>query len=260
MAVDSLVSYEREGPVAVLGLDDGKANVLTPRMLAALNAALDRAEAERAIVLILGRPGVFSGGFDLKLLRSGRFAALRMLRTGFRLSARLLAFPYPVVVGCTGHAIAMGSFLALSADYRIGAAGDFKIQANEVVIGLTMPRAAVAICRQRLAPAHFVRAMVHAEAFDPEGAAAAGFLDRVVAPEDVRAEALRYAQSLTELDLTAHARTKLRIRARVLRDIRRGLAADLRELTLLGLRRMVRARLGRKTERAGRGGADSSSG
>ncbi|HUN31199.1 MAG TPA: enoyl-CoA hydratase-related protein [Trebonia sp.] len=95
------------------------------------------------MVLIEGRDGVFSAGFDLPVLRNGGPDALTMLRSGFELAARLLEFPQPVVIACTGHAVAMGVFLLLCGDYRVGATGPFKITANEVAIGLTMPRAAV---------------------------------------------------------------------------------------------------------------------
>ncbi len=150
-----LLSYELNDSIATITLDDGRVNVLSPRMLSDINGALDRAEADDAIVVLAGRPGVFSAGFDLKILRAGGDEALAMLRAGFELAARVLSFPKPVVVACSGHAIAMGVFLLLSGDYRVGAAGPYKITANEVAIGLTMPRTAVEICRQRLALAHF---------------------------------------------------------------------------------------------------------
>lgn len=95
-----------------------------------------------------------------------------------------MPFPQPVVVACSGHAIAMGAFLLLSADHRVGVTGSsHKITANEVAIGLTMPRAAVEICRQRLAPAHFQRALNLAEPYTPDSAVEAGFLDSAV-PDD----------------------------------------------------------------------------
>jgi len=153
--VTDLLSYELNDSIATITLDDGRVNVLSPRMLSDINGALDRAEADDAIVVLAGRPGVFSAGFDLKILRAGGDEALAMLRAGFELAARVLSFPKPVVVACSGHAIAMGVFLLLSGDYRVGAAGPYKITANEVAIGLTMPRTAVEICRQRLALAHF---------------------------------------------------------------------------------------------------------
>ena len=97
-----------------------------------------------------------------------------MLRAGFELAERMLSFPMPVVIACTGHAVAMGVFLVLSGDYRIGVAGRYKITANEVAIGLTLPRAAIEICRQRLTPAHFSRATVLAEVFPPSGRGRSG--------------------------------------------------------------------------------------
>ena len=149
-------------------MDDGKVNALSLAMLTELGAALDRAAADRAVVVLTGREGVLSAGFDLPVLRAGGTAAARLLHAGFELAQRLLAFPTPVLVACPGHAVAMGVFLVLSGDYRIGASGPYKLTANEVAIGMTMPLAAVEICRQRLTPACFNRAVVLAEVFKPE--------------------------------------------------------------------------------------------
>ena len=133
----SLVRYDFDGSVARITMDDGKVNVLSQEMLAELNEALGRAEADAAIVALAGRAGVFSAGFDLKVLRAGGPNARTMLRAGFELAERMLSFPMPVVIACTGHAVAMGVFLVLSGDYRIGVTGRYKITANEVAIGLT---------------------------------------------------------------------------------------------------------------------------
>src|SRR6266567_6223635 len=115
--VGTIVSYRLEGSVATITMDDGKVNCLSMRMLTELNAALDRAMADRAVVVLTGRPGVFSAGLDLPVLRAGGAAAFAMLRAGFELAARILSFPAPVLVACTGHAVAMGAFLLLSGDY-----------------------------------------------------------------------------------------------------------------------------------------------
>jgi enoyl-CoA hydratase len=224
--VTDLLSYELNDSIATITLDDGKVNVLSPRMLSDVNGALDRAEADDAIVVLAGRPGVFSAGFDLKILRAGGDEALAMLRAGFELAARVLSFPKPVVVACSGHAIAMGVFLLLSGDYRVGAGGPYRITANEVAIGLTMPRTAVEICRQRLAPAHFNRATVIAEVYDPDTAVAAGFLDRVVGAAELASTARDVAGRLRTLDMDAHAATKLRARNKALAAIRTAIDLD----------------------------------
>jgi enoyl-CoA hydratase len=222
-----LVTYSLDGPVATLVMDDGKVNALSVRMFAELEAAFDRATAEQASVIVLaGREGVFSAGFDLRTLQGGGPDAAKMLIAGFELAERMLAFPRPIVVACTGHAFAMAVFLVLSADYRIGADGPFKISANEVAIGLTLPRSAIEISRQRLTPAHFNRALNNAEVYTPADSVAAGFLDRVVPAGNVREAAREMALNLSKLSLPAHAATKERTRKAALQALRAAIAAD----------------------------------
>jgi enoyl-CoA hydratase len=222
----ALVTYRLRDSVATITMDDGKVNVLSLAMLTELGAALDRAAADRAVVVLTGREGVFSAGFDLPVLRAGGTETADLLHAGFDLAARLLAFPTPVLVACPGHAVAMGVFLVLSGDYRIGASGPYKITANEVAIGITMPHAAVEICRQRLTPACFNRAVVIAEVFPPEDAVAAGFLDRVVPAAELAEAAAGAAAELARLDLDAHTATKLRARRLAGTALREAIDAD----------------------------------
>ena len=142
------VRYELKDRIATIRIDDGKRNALSPAVLREIYAALDRAESDKATVIITGREDVFSAGFDLKVMKRGGTEALRMLKLGYALTARVLAYPYPVVVACNGHVLAMGVFLLLSADYTIGTRGDFKVSANEVAIGLTLPRVAGAMLQR----------------------------------------------------------------------------------------------------------------
>jgi enoyl-CoA hydratase len=223
----TVLDYSLADRVATITMDDGKANALSPAMLSALGEAFDRAETDDVVgVVLAGRPGRFSGGFDLGVLGAGGPDAQGMLRSGFELAERLLGFPRPVVVACTGHAVAMGSFLVCTGDYRVGAAGEFKIQANEVAIGLTMPYSALAILRYRLTPAAFDRAVGLAERFTPETAVAVGWLDEIVEPAAVVSTAQAVAASFTALDPSAHAGSKLRARAVVLADVRRGIESE----------------------------------
>lgn len=221
-----LISYRLENSIATITMDDGKANVLSPQMLAELSMALDRASADRAVVVLTGRPGVFCAGFDLTVLRAGGSAVPAMVRGGFELAVRMLSFPAPVLIACTGHAVAMGAFLLLSGDYRVGAAGPYKITANEVAIGLTLPRAAIEICRQRLTPAHLSRALLLAEVFSPDDGIAAGFLDAVTPAGELQAVARSTAARLATLDMGAHAASKLRARDHTLAAIRAAIETD----------------------------------
>jgi enoyl-CoA hydratase len=185
-----------------------------------VHAAFDRAEADDAVVVLAGREGRFSAGFHLPTLRAGGPDADRMLRSAFDLAVRMLTFPRPVVVACTGHAYAMGSFLLPAADHRIGAAGPFTITANEVLIGIVMPRSAIELCRYRIPASHLHRVLTMAEAFTPEGAVEAGFLDEVVPPEAVLTAAQEVARRTLEFDPKAYAATKARLQEEMLPRLR----------------------------------------
>jgi enoyl-CoA hydratase len=224
--MSTLVTYRNEESIATVTMDDGKRNVLSPQMFAELNEAFDRALADDVPVVLTGRPETFSAGFDLKILTAGGPEATAMLIAGFKLSERLLGFPTPVVVACNGNAIAMGAFLVLSADYRIGTAGPYRLVANEVAIGLTMPAFGIEICRQRLAPAHFNRAVINSESYGPDEAVVAGWLDRVVPAPELADAAHAKVVELAKLNPAAHAATKLRARAATLEAIHHAIESD----------------------------------
>jgi enoyl-CoA hydratase len=160
-----------------------------------------------------------------------------MLRAGYRLTARVMAYPYPVIVACNGHVMAMGVFLMLSADYVVGSRGDFKISANEVAIGMTMPRVAAAVLRHRLIPAAFQRAVTLSEFFDVDSALRAGFFDEVVDSAELIPRAEVCAGEFKKLDPQAHTVSKRRIRASLIRKIRLSIPLDLLDAALQGLRR-----------------------
>lgn len=224
----SSISFGLAGPVAVIDIDDGKANALGFELLDALDAALDRAEAEAEAVAVVGRPGKFSAGFDLSVMTSGPDQARGLLGRGAELGMRLYEFPQPVVLGVTGHALAMGGILLCCADIRIGADGPFKLGLNEVAIGMPVPAFAVELCRDRLSKRSFTRAIQLARIHDPAEALEAGFLDEVVGPDRVRDRAVEVA---TELAGTLHRgpfrATRRTIRAELAGRLRTSLAADL---------------------------------
>ena len=222
-----LVRFALIGDVARLHFDDGKANVVSSASLAALNAALDRAEKEAGAVALLGRAGRFCAGFDLNTIQESPEAARRLVAGGAQLAARLAGSPLPIVIGCGGHALAMGALLLLGADVRIGAEGDFKLGLNEVAIRMTLPAFAVELANERLSRRHLLRATTLAEVYAPVAACDAGYLDRVVPAERLEAEALAEAGRLAELPRRAFAETKRALRGAMVERIRAGLEQDL---------------------------------
>jgi enoyl-CoA hydratase len=230
----SPASYSIDGPIATITIDDGKVNALSIATLEAVHEALDRADDDGAVVLLTGRPGCFSAGFDLAGFTAQPSEVVRMLTLGATLAERLLARPRPTVVACNGHAVAAGSFMLLAADVRIGADGPYQIGLNEVRIGITMPWFAIELARQRLHPAHYDRAVVCSAMYEPRAALAAGFLDVVVTPEQLDHAGDEAARTLAELSPAAHAATKQRARAAALAAIRHAIETELTVESLSG--------------------------
>ena len=227
------VKYRVEDGVGVITMDDGKANAMSLEMLSGLEAALAQAVQDDVVLVLEGRPGMFSAGFHMPTLTAKGPEAAAMLVGGFEFAEKLLNYPKPVVTACAGHAIAMGCFLLLGGDHRVGAAGSFKIVANEVAIGLVMPRTAIEICRLRLTPPAFQRSMLISALFTPETAVAAGHFHELVPPEAVGAIALATAKQLTQLNMAAFRGTKERVNGPALLALRAAVQADSTEFRAL---------------------------
>lgn len=206
------VDLKIDANIATITINNGKVNAISPEVIDHINDALDKAEAAECVVVLTGQAGMFSGGYDLKVMKESMASAMKLVEKGSTLSRRLLAFPYPVIAACSGHAVAKGAFLLLSADYRLGVQGDFKLGLNEVAIGMSMHHAGLEIAKGRLAPVFFNRSVMLAEMVSPEDAVTAGFLDKIV-PADAFEQTLSYiANAATQLDMRAHHSTKLKAR------------------------------------------------
>lgn len=224
------LAYVLEGKVAVVRLDDGKANALSHALITDIEGALDRAAEEARAVLLVGRPGKFSAGFELSTMTESAESARALVTAGARMLTRLYVHPQPVFAACTGHALAAGALILLAADRRIGVEGTFKIGLNEVAIGLRLPVFAIELARDRLSKRHFPAATMTARIYDPHGARDAGFLDDVVAEADLFDRALAEAAAAAELSSGALAVTKELSRRAVADHILATLDADMADL------------------------------
>jgi len=222
------LAIESSGDVSILRLDDGKANALSPAVLRALADGFRQAGDAGQAVLLTGRPGRFSAGFDLGVMREGGPGAAReMVTAGALLALQIARHPAPVVIASTGHALAMGAVLLMTSDLRIGATGAFKIGFNEVAIGMTTPVFLMELARERISKRHFMRSVVLAEIHDPISAVDAGFLDRTTSPEALHDEALAAATALAKLPRAAFVRTRQLARSETLERIESTLQADM---------------------------------
>ena len=222
--------------VAVVTADDGKVNAISGPMSRAFTRALDRVEADERVraVVLTGRPGQFSAGFDLDTLIVGGRARDELVRDGWGLILRLFTLPLPVVAACTGNAVAAGAALLLTADARLGADGDFKIGFNEAAIGLPLPGVVLMLAAERLSEDAYEEATHGARMYRPREALTAGFLDRVVPAAELVDAAIDEADALSSLPAGTFRRDKEARVGLIAERMRQQLPDDLRLIERIG--------------------------
>lgn len=228
------VTYRLEGTTAVIQMDDGKANALSVAMIDGVLAALTRAEGEAKAIVLTGRAERFCAGFDLRVMMSGPDAAKQLLSHGSEMLLRLYETPLPLVIACTGHALAGGALVVLTGDTRIGTTGAYRIGLNEVSIGMPVPVLAMELARDRLVKTELPRATLLAQVYDPEQAVRAGYLDEAVPAAETEARALAEAARLGAFARGAYHATKVRLRSATIAHIRATLEDDMRSLMMPG--------------------------
>jgi enoyl-CoA hydratase len=215
------MQYELNDNIATLTFDDGKANVVGLTFLDEITVLLDRAEQEKPGALILkGREGMFSGGFDLGEFKKGPEQGIAMVGRGFELLVRLYSFPLPLVAACTGHGIAMGAFIIMACDSRVATRGDFKMSLPETAIGMELPPVLLELAASRISRRHMTRVALQSEVYNPEAAVDAGFIDEVVDAHELDARTVAIAQQLSQLPQAQYAANKLSVRAHTLQAMR----------------------------------------
>lgn len=225
--IDPLATIHREDNIAVLSIDDGKVNVFSQAMAQRLQACFDEIGGEIGAVVVTGRPGIFSAGFDLKTIRTGDAAAIsNMVSATVRTAMNVLNFPRPVVGAATGHCVAMGALFLMTMDYRLGARGEYRIGLNEVRDGLPLPVFAVELPRFRLPTASLIASTLHSTLYDPDGAVRAGFLEEAVEADVLLETAMARARQLAALPNPAYRTSKSNLVAPVRDRILRSLDAD----------------------------------
>ncbi len=213
------MKYELVGDVAIFRLDDGKANAVSHQLIDTLMSWLDQAEGEAKAVILLGKAGLFSAGFDLKEIAKGPSEAAALVNKGAHLMFRLYGYKLPLVAGCTGHAVAAGAFMLLAADTRIGTAGEFSLGLNETSIGMTLPVFGHELAAARLSKRHLTPAVIQSRMYGPNEAVDAGFLDEVVAADALETVCMAHAEKLAALPTETHGQMKRDVRASGLANI-----------------------------------------
>ena len=224
--MSEFAKIEIESGIATITLDDGKANALGFTMIEHINKALDTAEADADVIVLTGRPGVMTAGFDLKVMRNEPDRVMDLVTQGGDMLVRIFGSDKPVIVASPGHGIAAGALLMLSGDYRIGVAGDFKYGLNESAIGMVLPPYGMDLARFKLNQKYLDIAVVGADLFGPKPASEIGFLDEVAAPDDFSARVREKAEYFKTLDGKAYAGNKREIRQSLVKKMTAELHAN----------------------------------
>ncbi len=217
------ITLDIQNDIAHIAMDDGKANAMSFSFLEEFTSQLNKAEKDAKAIVLSGRPGRFCAGFDLSIMRESPDRAGELVNAGGHLMLRLFTSPVPVVIACTGHALAGGGLLLLCADTRIGTQGDFKIGLNETAIGMVLPTIGIELAMARLRPDHFTSAIIQATPYDPDGAVEAGYLDMAVAPDALMETSFAAAGALSQLPQHSYHGNKLLVRKQPIAAIKASL-------------------------------------
>src|SRR5882762_279549 len=190
---------EWNGPVALLRMENGKANAISAALLERLDGLIAQLGDARAAV-ITGQGSAFCAGLDLPALADLDRQTMR----GFiqRFSAvmlRIFELPIPLVAALNGHAVAGGCVLALQADVRIGADRDARIGLNETQLGIGLPLAVVETLRWQVPGPSLARLALEGRLVSPREALQLGLLHEVVPEADLLTRALERATTQAAL-------------------------------------------------------------
>ena len=222
---NTLASITYEDDITIVTLDDGKANVFSSKMSKDINECLDEVPTENGCLIITGREGILSGGFDLKVIQGGDIEMIQeMTLAGFKLLSRIFSFPRPVIAACSGHAVALGTFLLCCCDYRIGLKGDFMLGAHEMRTNMEIPPPILELIKFRVTEDHKYRAVLGAEMYSLENAISAGLMDEVVDQDALMNSVMEKAADLSTMGHPSYSMTKELFIADALKKINEGIS------------------------------------
>jgi len=217
------MDYQLKDDIALITIDDGKANAMNHEFIDGMNAAFDKAEAEAKAIVIQGREGMFSAGFDLKALAKGGEQAAQMLEKGMALMTRMYALPMPVISACEGHAIGMGAFILMASDNRLGADAEYTVNLPETAIGMPFTPVLMSLIKDRIVNTEQTVAVIQSKKYTPAGAVKAGFLDELVPADKLLESAMALATQLTALPKAFYKTNKEDLRGEKLKIMRASL-------------------------------------
>jgi Delta3-Delta2-enoyl-CoA isomerase len=190
---------ERNGPVALLRMENGKANAISATLLERLDGLIAQLGDARAAV-ITGQGSAFCAGLDLPALADLDRATMRgFIRRFDAVMLRIFELPIPLIAAVNGHAVAGGCVLALQADVRIGADREARIGLNETQLGIGLPAPVVETLRWQVPGSSLAPLALEGRLVSPREALQLGLLHELVPEADLLPRALQRAGALAAL-------------------------------------------------------------
>jgi len=184
--------------IAVLELDNGVTNPVSPGLAAGLAKALKDAVKSAKGVVLSGNEKFFSMGFNLpELIQLDRKGMRDFIFSFNAVIHELYALPVPTAAAIEGHAIAGGTILGIAADFRIVAAGKKLLGLNEIKLGLPVPYLALMILDQVVSHPIALEIIYHGEFVKAEKAFDMGLVDEIVAPGSAVGRAVDRIKAIT---------------------------------------------------------------
>ncbi|MFI5182955.1 MAG: enoyl-CoA hydratase/isomerase family protein [Vicinamibacteria bacterium] len=217
------VRLERRGSLTLLRLDKTRGNAIDLPLVEDLVSAARDVGADggvRGVLLSSAHPKLFCPGLDLVTLVDLDRAALEAFMRRFaEMVLALYALPKPVVAAVSGHAVAGGCILALTADWRVLARGA-QMGLNEVKVGVPLPWSVALLVKATVSPSALSRVALLGRNVSAEEALSVGLADELADPAGFEEACLARLAEFAEKDLSAVVTTKRYLRASVLAEMK----------------------------------------
>ncbi|MGD8741079.1 MAG: enoyl-CoA hydratase/isomerase family protein [Desulfobacterales bacterium] len=196
----SKVNLEAHDAIAVLRLNNGVTNAISPELVDDLSETIKQIKNEFKGMVLAGGDKFFCIGLDLpNLLQLDRPDMTEFYGRFIQAVFDLYTLPMPTACAIDGHATAGGAIFSISLDFRFVSSGRRFIGFNEVKIGLPIPYLVDLMLRQIVGDRSATELMFSGEFVEPEEALRIGLVDEVVAPEDLEEKAVAKISEMAAL-------------------------------------------------------------
>lgn len=219
----SSVRIENHEGIALVTLNRGTANALNLDMIRELSETFTALRDDDSVrgAIITGQANFFSAGLDvIEVAGYDRPQSEVFWRTFADMMYNLASWPKPLACAINGHSPAGGCIIAITADFRFMAEGNFKIGLNEVPVGIVVPMPVYKLYAMWVGTRNAYQYLIQGKLLNPAEASAAGLVDGLFPQEQVLEATMQVMKQMLKLEPGTFAKTKLNLRAEVLHSLK----------------------------------------